>query len=134
MEMTKEFAELIGIMYGDGCLSSRHNKNVVYISGHKHLDFDYHNKTTRNLFLNVCGKNTTIKERKDENTLFIKFSDKSIFDNFRTIGMPVGKKENKLSIPSKIKDNPYLTCYFLRGLADTDGCVVFSKQHKKYRY
>ena len=98
MKITKEFAELIGIMYGDGCLSSRQNKNVIYICGHKFLDFEYHDRITRNLFFSVFGKNITIKERKNENTLFIRFSDKIIFNKFRDIGMPVGKKGNNLKI------------------------------------
>ena len=78
MEMTKELAELTGIMFGDGCLSSKSQKYVVYISGHKQDDREYHELTIKKLFLGLFGKEVKINERNDENTLYIRFSDKTI--------------------------------------------------------
>lgn len=134
MEMTKELAELTGIMCGDGCLSSKSQKYVVYISGHKFLDFEYHNNCTRALFLNVFRKNININHRSDENTLFIRFSDKKIFETLNSVGIPIGKKYDNLKIPDWVINNPDLSICFVRGLADTDGCIVFSKQHRSIGY
>ena len=53
MKITSELAELLGIMYGDGCLSNSGSKHLVYISGHKDDDFEYHNKIIRKLFFKV---------------------------------------------------------------------------------
>ena len=134
MEMTKELAELTGIMCGDGCLSSKSQKYVVYISGHKYLDFDYHNKCTRALFLRVFGKNIKINHRSDENTLFIRFSDEKVFNVLNSVGLPIGKKYDNLKVPTWINKNPDFAVSFVRGLTDTDGCVVFSKQHRSIGY
>ena len=134
MEITPELAELLGIMYGDGCLSNSANKNIIYISGHKEDDFEYHNKITRKLFFKVFNKNVSVSIRNDENRLFIRFSDKNIFDVFKSFGMPIGLKLYKLNLSSKIKSDKKLMYHFIRGIADTDGCIVFSKQHRDKHY
>ena len=134
MKLSKNASELLGIMFGDGCLSSVSNRNVIYISGHKIDDYNFHDIVTRKLFRIVFNREIDINFRKDENTLFIRFSDKHIFDEFRYLGMPVGKKYPNLIIPVAIKSDRDLMFAFLRGLMATDGCVVFSKQHRDYAY
>ena len=134
MEITLELAELLGIMYGDGCLSTKSNKYLVYISGHKVDDFKYHDITTRKLFKKVFNKDISIGFRKEENTLFIRFSDKTIFNQLVSIGMTIGLKYGHLVIPPDIKNSDELMFAFLRGLADTDGCFVLSKQHRTIPY
>ena len=134
MEITNELAELLGIMYGDGCLSNSTNKNIIYISGNKYVDFEYHDKITKKLFSQVFDKKINIAVRNDENTLFIRFSDKQIFNAFEELGMPVGLKLDKLNLPSKIKNDRDLMHHFIRGVTDTDGCLIFSKQHGKRHY
>ncbi len=134
IKFTSEMSELLGIMFGDGCLSHAKNKNVVYISGHKIDDFEYHNQITRKLFLNIFDKKIKIKYRKKENTLFIRFSDKKIFTCLKKSGMVVGLKNNKLNVPKRIVQDSKHMYPFLRGIVDTDGCIVFSKQHRKRPY
>ncbi len=107
---------------------------MTYISGHKVDDFEYHNINTRNLFKNVFNKDTSIGFRKDEQTLFIRFSDKVIFEKFHELGMAVGVKYDHLTIPGYIKDSERLMFAFIRGVVDTDGCVVLSKQHRGVPY
>lgn len=135
MDLTshEKVAELLGIMLGDGCLSRSANKYTIYISGHKQDDYDYHLKNTCNLFWDIFDKKTKIGFRKDQNTLFIKFSDKTIFQQFEVMGVPVGKKYNSLKIPSMVNQERLLFS-FVRGLFDTDGCVVLSKQHRDVPY
>ena len=133
MEKIDKLAELTGIMLGDGCLSDRSNRYHIYISGHKQDDFEYHNIVIKELFLNLFDKKVNVNKRSDENTLFIRFSDKAIFNFFKNLGIPVGKKYNKLKIPKFVKNTKYFAP-FIRGLVDTDGCVVFSKQHRLVKY
>jgi len=134
MEMTKELAELTGIMCGDGCLSSYKKKYIIYICGHKQDDREYHEITTKKLFINLFNKEVKIQERKEENALFIRFSDKKIFYMLNSFGIPIGKKYDKLKVPDWVIDSSELSFSFIRGLADTDGCVFFSKQHRKVGY
>ncbi len=134
MQLTPAYAELLGILFGDGCLSHHNKKYIVYISGHKFNDYDYHTTTTKKLLKDLFNKQVTIKFRKNENTLFIRFSDKRIFNILHDSGMPIGKKYSQLIIPPKILIKSTLLFPFLRGLIDTDGCVIFSKQHRQYHY
>ena len=134
MEITKEFAELIGIISGDGRLSSRKQKYVIYICGHKIDDKEYHETVIVKLFLDVFGKIVKIQERRKENAIFIRFADKVIFEILKSIGLPVGKKYDTLRIPNQIITNTELSIAYVRGFFDTDGCVVFSKQHRNYHY
>lgn len=131
--VTPEFAELVGIMLGDGCLSRSSNKYLIYISGHKIDDYEYHLKNTKSLFLKVFNKEIKLYQRKDENTLFIRFSDKVIFGKFKEIGLPIGKKYSKIRIPDGFQDDTNFVP-FMRGIVDTDGCIVLAKQHRKKPY
>lgn len=135
MKITNELAELLGIMYGDGCLSRSCKQYNIYISGHKFDDFKYHDKIIRRLFFDVFNKSIKISEKKNENTIYIRFRDKKVFNILHSLGVPIGNKYGYLHIPNMIKVDNSLFFSFLRGLIDTDGCIVFSKQHKnKYYY
>ena len=134
MNKTKELAELVGMMYGDGCLHFYKKKCIIYICGHKQDDNKYHEITTKKLCLHLFDKDIKIQERKKENALFIRFSDKKIFNMLNSVGIPIGKKYDSLKVPDWIVNNSDLSVSFVRGLADTDGSVVFSKQHRIIRY
>ena len=58
MNDQSKLAELTGIMLGDGCLSNSSNQHIIYISGHREEDFDYHNKIMKQLLLDVFDKKT----------------------------------------------------------------------------
>ncbi len=125
------FSELLGIIFGDGCLSRKGNKYIVYISGNKN-EFDYM-RHIKKLFNRIFDKDVNIILRKYENTLFIRFSDKIIFNILKSY-VPVGKKYGKLNIPDFVLINKKYFFHFLRGLFDTDGCLILSKQHKNIHY
>ena len=42
----ESLSELLGIMFGDGCLSRSGGSYTVYISGHKIDDYEYHTKNS----------------------------------------------------------------------------------------
>jgi intein/homing endonuclease len=132
-KLTTEFAELVGIMFGDGCLSRSGNKYTIYISGHKINDLGYHSKITKKLFKIIFDKDVNIKFRNEENTLFIRFRDKEIFNRFKSFGVPIGKKYDQLKIPALVKKEIFFKA-FLRGIFDTDGCIILSKQHRSIPY
>ena len=131
--MDEKFAELLGIMVGDGCLSTYGHYHMIYISGHKIDDREYHEKTTKTLFKEVFNKKIKIYSRKDEQTLIIRFSDKNIFESLAKY-LPIGKKYDQLKVPEEVIKNRKYLFAFIRGVVDTDGCMFFSKQHKKYAY
>jgi DNA-binding transcriptional regulator WhiA len=134
IKLEKDLAELIGIMFGDGCLSRTGGKYIIYISGHKKDDYLYHSQFIVPLFKRTFNKEVNVQFRKGENTLFIRFSDKSIFYELKDLGLPVGRKYDYLKIPLFIIHTPILFKRFIRGLFDTDGSVIFSKQHRTNHY
>tara|TARA_Y100000310_G_scaffold336265_1_gene420331 strand:+ start:2121 stop:2810 length:690 start_codon:yes stop_codon:yes gene_type:complete len=131
--MNTELAEFLGIMFGDGCLSRNAKARMIYICGHKEDDLVYHQTITLPLLKKLFNKDAIIGFRKKENALFIKFSDKEIF-NFLKQYLPVGRKYESMRIPKEILLKKEYLFAFFRGLIDTDGCIVFSKQHKKEAY
>jgi len=132
-------AEFFGIMTGDGCLSNTGkgrgsgNKYWIYICGHKIDDRDHYEHIKR-LLMDIFKKGTKICERKKEKTIFIRFSDKKIFQDFSMLGFPIGREYDKLDIPDWIFNKKENFISFLRGLFDTDGSFVLSKQHRKIPY
>ncbi len=133
IEMNEKLAELLGLMAGDGCLSHTGKARYIYIAGHKTDDLEYHQLITKKLFKELFNKEIKISFRKYENALFIKFSDKCLFNELSKY-LPIGTKYESLIIPTPILQDKKYFFAFVRGLADTDGCVVFSKQHRGYRY
>ncbi len=138
--MDKDVAcsELLGILCGDGCLSNPQRKNhvkyYVYICGNKLKDFEFVSKHIPFLFSYCFEKSVMAKLKKGENTIYIKFSDKALFTKLKNLGISVGVKYANLHIPAfalKTKERQYS---FIRGVFDTDGCVVLSKQHRTYAY
>ncbi len=126
-------AELLGIMYGDGCLSKSGGQYTIYISGHKTDDYEYHVKNTTKLFDDVFNKKIKISTKKSENTIFIRFRNKKIFNTFVLLGLPIGRKYSDLKLPEICNVEMNFKA-FARGLFDTDGCFVLSKQHRIEHY
>ncbi len=131
--MDERYAELLGIMSGDGCLSNTGKSNLVYICGHIKDDFEYHNNITKNLFKEIFNKEVNLYKRYKQNVVIIRFSDKVIFNELSK-NLPIGIKYDKLKTPKTIVNNSKFLFSFVRGLVDTDGTIIFSKQHRKKHY
>lgn len=131
--MNEKLAELLGLMAGDGCLSRYARCRMIYICGHKTDDIEYHNTVTKVLFREIFNKEIKIEEKKKQHAIFIRFSDKKIFNELSKF-LPVGRKYESLKVPAEIMSSKNNFFAFVRGLADTDGCIVFSKQHRTYGY
>ncbi len=135
--MNKNLAEFYGIMLGDGCLSYVHArkksgpKYLIFIAGNSETDPDFFNFIA-SLIYKLCGRNVKIRKRSDCNGIEIKFSSKHLFFLLHDLGFPIGKKCH-ITIPRLFLKNK-LWIHITRGIFDTDGCVVFSKQHKKLHY
>ena len=134
LRLNEDFAEFLGIMFGDGCLSRTAGKYIVYICGHKEDEYDYHLNTSVQMFKNLFDKEVKIGFKKNENALFIRFSDKKLFLKLKEHGVPVGRKYDSLKIPNHIKESQTLSKRFIRGFFDTDGTIIFSKQHREKPY
>lgn len=122
LELTSELAEIVGIMFGDGCLYlDRLNKYQTIVAFNlKERDYLYYVKKLFETYL--TGYHFCITENKDELLL----RNTSIFVGKRLIkaGLKAGNKvKNRISVPKWIFNNKLFLMHFMRGLFDTDGCI-----------
>lgn len=106
-------------------------KYVIYVAGDSRNDREFFTHIV-SLINRLFDINVRISKRADCNGIYVRFSSKRVFELLCNFGFPVGKKR-KIMIPADFLRNqlwPHVT----RGIFDTDGCLVLSKQHKKFHY
>ncbi len=127
--LNEDMAELIGIILGDGCIHYQKNSKSYKISilGNPIEDEDYMKKYVPSLIEKCIGRKTTASLAKN-GALIIRFQDEAFRIFLHRLG--VKKDKNKeISIPKEIKKNPKLIAKCIKGIADTDFTLVFTKQH-----
>jgi len=140
LTLTKELAEFIGIIIGDGHLEfyagyeKTGRKYVEYqirIAGNKkekdYLDY------IRNLFYSLFNTNLKYMDDKRSNAFILRKNSKGILQFLNKIcGIPFNKKVDIVRIPEVIKKSDInIRRAFLRGLADTDYSISFKNRTQK---
>ncbi|MBL7054267.1 hypothetical protein ISS05_00750 [Candidatus Woesearchaeota archaeon] len=116
---SKELAEFIGILAGDGHISFNTDKYRVSISGNSVSDYKYLTNYTNKLICHLFNLNIKIHKRKNKNAIAIILSSKGVVSFMEEIGYY--KHIVDIKIPDWIKDNQTYASQLLRGLIDTDG-------------
>lgn len=116
----EDFAFIYGVMLGDGCLSRGKKNRSISISLNIHSDGPFA-EIVKNKLEKIRGKNIRIWARPFYGKLEINFSDKKIFEKFKSDGFPVGKKGIELAIPRVFEDNMK---FIISGYFATDGCII----------
>ena len=123
-KLSNKFAELIGAIAGDGHLHLYPAE--LSITCHKDLDREhvYHlSKIFENLF------NQKPKILFQRNIIKLRFYSKELVNKLnQEYELPIGRKMNRLRIPSKILIKQSYLISFIRGLFDTDGTI--NRHHK----
>jgi len=116
---SNKIAELIGILLGDGYISYPKNPRVK-ISFNSIVDIEYL-QHVKKLIESKFMVNVIVKHRKNENTsnLYV-FKRKFIDYLLNDLELKPSPKWNRALIPKWVT----YKLYVLRGLFDTDGCVV----------
>lgn len=128
--MNAEIAELCGIILGDGNI--HRSSNRVTITGGL-ADEIYHKRIVARLIKNNFDANPIFFKQEHKNAHYIQIESKPFLNYFLSIGLTRGPKINTV-IPQIIKKEKRSIVPFLRGIFDTDGCLKFSKQAKKFSY
>lgn len=122
----EKLAEFIGIMLGDGSLSSKRLK--ITLNATEDAEYAYYiSELVQDIFL----INPILKKRNYEpNTLdlFI-FKRKVIRYLINKVGLIESPKWNRAVIPPKFFSNSRLANLVIRGYFDTDGCVVITNNN-----
>ncbi len=131
MKINEKIAELVGIILGDGHIHTKNN--LITIVGSLE-DLKYYQENVIPLFEELFSKKPLLKKRKDRNSYYLMVYSKQIV-NFlvEELNLRRGSKRNA-DIPTIIISTKEFIPSFLRGLFDTDGCLKFSRQNKKYHY
>lgn len=137
--LTAELAYLIGVHIGDGTLVSKPNEchYVIGYTGHLIDEYYYHKNVLIPLIKKLFNKKVHAVEDKRERKTSVRtyFNSKAIFTFLsNVIKLPIGDKSN-CTIPYIIKiSNREVKINFIKGLADTDGTLVFKKRYRKLHY
>lgn len=131
--MSEDLAELVGIHLGDGSLSldKQYDYTVSY-AGNLQKDQVFMDHIN-NQYFSLFGTKLKVVLNSKRNSIELRIRSKLLYNFLKnSLNIPCGRKTD-LSIPNYIKSDRKYLAAFLRGLFDTDGCVVLQKQNK-YRY
>ena len=122
---SKELAEFVGIIIGDGYLYHKQNKYVMGIVGNPKTDLAYFTHI-QHLILTLFNIATKIKV--GGRGLRIVFNSKGVFYLLnKVMGIHYGRGKGKnVRIPALILKNDILDKSALRGIFDTDGTIFTS--------
>lgn len=133
MKITKELAEIIGILIGDGYIYRKNRKYQIGFCGNPITDKELFNKLQKLIEIE-WNKKTKIKIRAGG--LRLVFNSKEIC-NFliENLRIPHGNgKCEKVFIPEIIASDWKLAKYAIKGIMDTDGTIFVSKKPGIERY
>ncbi|MBI2638323.1 LAGLIDADG family homing endonuclease [Candidatus Peregrinibacteria bacterium] len=126
---SRNLAELIGIILGDGTISHYQTS----ISLNRYTDAQY-GKYVVSLIKRILCISPSIYER--DSVLYIVISSVKFIRFLLRQGFAIGSKiRQQIDIPQWIKESDFLTKACLRGLFDTDGCFYTDRhvyKSKKY--
>jgi len=130
---SKELAEFIGIMLGDGGMTS--GQITIYLSSITDREYSsYVAKLIKELF----DLKASVKEVKKSHVLRVGISGINLVKYLVEKGLQIGNKVRlQVGVPDWILGNDEYIKACIRGLIDTDGCFVihrYSVKGKKYQY
>jgi DNA-binding transcriptional regulator WhiA len=132
--MNEGLAELYGAMIGDGCLSESKSegrtRRRAILTGNLKNDMVYYNEGIRSIISENFDVKGYLQKRSKRNCVYLVMSE-SIFDFFKLLNFPVGKK-NKLEIPVSLMNDGTLSKACVRGIFDTDGSIYRRYSDKNY--
>lgn len=130
---SKEFAEFIGIMLGDGGMTD--GQITVYLSSI--TDREYSKYVSR-LMKKLFGLSASINEKKKDHLLRVGISGVNVVKYLVEKGLRVGNKVLlQVGVPEWIWNNEEYVKACIRGLIDTDGCFTIHRykvKGKEYQY
>lgn len=128
-----ELAEFVGIVMGDGGISSYQ----VVVTLHDTTDLEYGTFVVR-LAEKLFGVRPSVYHHAKYAANNIVISRRELVQFLHRTGLPIGNKvRQQFDIPGWIKKSKKLSVACVRGLVDTDGCVIVHRYRvrgKLYQY
>jgi len=133
--LSKELAEFVGIMIGDGHVGKHRSRSGNYSSEHYQIriggnirDKKYYTTYVNNLFVKLFNIQFTFYHSTCDNTLISRKESKSIYYFLSEI-MNIPQRKDNVAIPNCILfSTKEIKSAFLRGLADADFCLTIKSR------
>lgn len=127
--LNENMSELVGSIIGDGCISKNGKRNDyrIFISGNPIEDKDYMEGYLPTLIEKCLNKKPSVYLGKN-GALIVQFQNEA----FRLFLDRLGIKERKtknVDIPKQILKDKGLLLKCIRGIADADFTLIFTKKH-----
>lgn len=131
MIISADLAEFFGILTGDGYIAYYEKKHdyIIEIAGDSRHDCAYLKEYVSLLAQKVTNVRPTIIFRKNQNSMYLRIRSKKVYLDLVTNGFKTGRKEG-IGIPLWIKEENEYMKRFVRGFADTDGCLSLKREGK----
>ena len=129
-KINSSLAELIGVIIGDGCISKVKGRNDyrIQISGNRIEDKDYMEEYLPELVLKCLNIKT--KPYLAKNGAYVLQFQSEPFRIFLKSLDIFSPKSKIIRIPRILKENKSHLCACIRGIADTDFTLIFTKRGK----
>jgi hypothetical protein len=129
-QSSKELAEFLGILTGDGYLNfySDQYKYLIEIYGDSRLDKNYLESYVTSLVKKLFNLVATTHKKKDQNSLCLRLISKGLVNYLVYVGFKKGRKE-QIGIPNWINSSRNYMFSFIKGLADTDCSIHYRKDY-----
>ena len=128
-------AEFLGILTGDG-YANYHPKSKQYriqITGDSRYDREYLLNHVNKLINNLFHLKPSFYFKKNQNTMELVIRSKGLFNFLKLTGFKIGKKGN-IGVPEWVLNKHEYMTSFVKGLADTDGCITLKKRYRTVPY
>ena len=121
-----DFYEVLGTFIGDGFFNKYGNRYMIQFAGDSRYDFSYYKDTIIPVLSKLMNRKPYIRIK--ENSMWVTFYSKALFNLLLKFNMPLGKKVYTVKIPDEVIDDKTKLICTLRGIFDTDGCIFVDKR------
>lgn len=131
-QIDTDLAYFCGVLAGDGSIGYREKKKEYSIKcvGNPKDEIEFYNILIKNLIKKLFNLDINPKFHDKKTTYGFSLYSRSIVKYLtETIGLPLGKKYEKLKIPKIFLNNKALVRHFISGVADTDFHIAIKRNN-----
>lgn len=130
--ISNKLCYFLGLFMGDGFANKYGTSYLIQFVGHKDSERNFYNLFVNQLLIDLFSIKPKIRIDTKFNAIRMNIYSKDLLEFiYNEFKIPLGKKFDKIVIPSKIlNSNPENLMAFTAGLFDAEGCVFLDKRNK----
>lgn len=124
-----------GVHIGDGCMQvdkQKHDYRVTFWGCKDELA--YYRNTLQPILRRLYDiRNIVIRQVHNEATIYLRICSKQlVIFKHKTLGLPIEKKDQMVSLPRFVTEHPVLLKACISGIFDSDGSLTFLKKTRMF--